>query len=359
MLIDNALKAFAVNNDATELVKLIPVLKRNGDDDLQTALLLMKLFESSYPDAQAELGDCYSSGWGLIEDEQKALSLYQSAASSGNTTSKFFLGWYYYEREEYLQAIDNFAYCLAHSNDLDDKRLEDSYVCIGDAYSKISEPKITTAIENLAIAVDRYHNSFACRRLAALYSETNTPYFNAEKTIKYYELGASYGDDVSAHRIGMAYLYGDDDLKITSNGRKALSVLQPFEDSDNVDILADLGALYQFGDEDNGVARDPDKARLYYERAYAQIPDPYVASNLGYMYVCLGDFVNAEKMLLVADQADYCGYSDFLGRIYNEGSTGVRDVNKAEYYYGRAYQEKQFNNIFTCDEYAEIGRAHV
>lgn len=354
MQIENAVRAYTTKNQNSELINIVPKLRKNGGRDLQTALLLMKLFENISPELQSELGDCYYQGDGVSQDIEKALSMFKAAADKGGVRAQYDLGWYYYDCEEYLQAIEHFSFCISHKNEIDENKLSKSYACLGDSYSKVSEPKVSTAIENLAIAADRYHHGFACRRLSEIYGEPGTSFFDAAKTIKYYELGAMCGDSPSAHHLAIDYIFGNDNLNILPNGKKAEELLLQFADSGDFNILRDLGLLYKRGDENNGINKDYDKSKTYYERSWALSNNPLVASDLGYVYFCLDEFKNAEKMLLIADSAGYYEYSDFLGRIYKEGYLGDKDLAKAELYYDRAYNKKTLNNVFTCAEYAEL-----
>jgi len=315
-LMNTAYKDFSVHHISAGLVNSVAALRANGGQDLHTALLIMKMFESSHPELQSELGDCYYQGDGLSENIDKALDMFKKAAQKGSLRAQYDLGWYYYDRGEYLRAIENFSVCISHKTELNDHKLSRCYACLGDAYSKISEPKISTAIENLAIAADKYHHGFACRRLGQIYAQSGTHHFDPSKAIKYFELGASCGDSISAHELGINYILGDENLQIKPNGRKAESVLLPFADSEEYDILRDLGLLYQRGDSDNGISKNYPKAKSYYERAWALQQNPFMAANLGYVYFCLDEYRNAEKMLTIADSAGYSDYSDFLGRMY-------------------------------------------
>lgn len=353
-MINTAYKDFSVHHISAGLVNSVAALRANGGQDLHTALLIMKMFESSHPELQSELGDCYYQGDGLSENIDKALDMFKKAAQKGSLRAQYDLGWYYYDRGEYLRAIENFSVCISHKTELNDHKLSRCYACLGDAYSKISEPKTSTAIENLAIAADKYHHGFACRRLGQIYAQSGTHHFDPSKAIRYFELGASCGDSISAHELGINYILGDENLQIKPNGRKAESVLLPFADSEEYDILRDLALLYQRGDSDNGISKNYPKAKSYYERAWALQQNPFMAANLGYVYFCLDEYRNAEKMLIIADSAGYSDYSDFLGRMYREGFLGTKDLNKAAYYYGRAYNAGELNNVFTCGEFAEL-----
>lgn len=349
-----AFRGFSVDYASEELIKEVPILRKKGGQDLYTAILIMKIFELSHPELQSELGDCYYQGDGVAANIEKALDMFQKAAGKGSIRAQYDLGWYYYDRGEYFRSIENFTFCITNQKELDDHKLSRCYSCLGDAYSKISEPKISVAIENLAIAADKYHDAFACRRLGLIYGEPGTHYFDSEKAINYFKLGVSYGDEISAHELGTSYIIGDSDLNILPNGRIAENILLQFENTGDSDILTDLGLLYQRGDVHNGVSKDYQKSKSYYERAWEKHTSPFLAANLGYTYYCLSEYINAEKMFLIADQAGYCVNSDFLGRMYKDGLVGPKDLKKAAFYYGRAYEKGDLNNVFTYVEFSEI-----
>ena len=74
------------------------------------------------------------------------LSFCVQAAERPSVTVKF------YDRGEDFRSIENFTFCITNQKELDDHKLSRCYSCLGDAYSNISEPKISVAIENLAIS---------------------------------------------------------------------------------------------------------------------------------------------------------------------------------------------------------------
>lgn len=354
MPLQSAIRDYALHNSQDALAQLVPELKNNGGKDLYTALLIMKMFEHTHPELQAQLGSCYYCGDGVKTEIEKAFNLLREAEANGSIQCKYDLGWYFYDRGEYSYAIDMFKFCLSHQDAFDDQQLNASYICLGDSYSRLSDPNLSAAIENLLVAADKYHDGFACGRLGTIYSDESFRTYDANKAIKYYELGASYGDEASAYRLAVNYIFGNEKLQIKRNGKKAERILLPFSDSDNCDILRSLGNLYRQGDPKNGVNRDYDKSKIYYKRSWEIQNDPHVAANLGYIYFYLNEYEDAAKMLIIADEENYSIYSDFLGRMYKDGVLGTRDIQKATYYYGRAYEAEALNNVFTYVEFAEL-----
>lgn len=354
MNIGAACKEFSVHNSGAELIRLIPALRGSGSQGSHTALLIMKIFESINPELQSELGDCYHEGNCVTKDSPKALALFCEAARRGSARSQYDLGWYYYKRNEYLRAVEFFELCISRKDELQEKDMGAIYACLGDAYTRLSEPKISSAIEMLTIAADKYHEGYACRRLGDLYAQTGTNHFSAEKAIKNYEQGASYGDTTSTHLLAISYILGNEELGIEVDLQKAERLLLPLAGKSDYHILRDLGLLYQEGEADGPVPMDLQKSKQYYERALELRKSPLLASDLGYVYYRLSEYKKAEEMLAYADAEDYRDKSDFLGRMYKDGLLGSKDLNKAAYYYGRAYEKDALNNLFTFAEYAEL-----
>lgn len=350
----SAYKEYSVDRNSTGLVDCVRQLRANGGQDVYTALLILKMFEFSYPELQSELGDCYYEGVYVQKNVEKAFNLFSQAASRGSIQAHYDLGWYYYDRGEYLRAIENFSVCISHKTDFTEYKLSQAYACLGSSYYKLSEPKISSAIENLAIAAEKYHNGYACRCLGKMYATMDAQYFDAKKAIKYFELGISFGDLICAHELGVSYILGDNILQIKPNRQKAEEILLPLSDSQDYNILRDLGLFYKHDDSENGFSADYSKAKFYYEQAWAMKQNAYLASNLGYVYYRLYDIKKAEELLVIADTAGCTDASDFLGRIYRDGMLGTKDLNKAVFYYNRAYEAGDLNNVFTFNEFAEL-----
>lgn len=352
---NSAIKDFSVNYKTAALIKAAPILKENGGNDLYTALLIMKIFESVNPELQSELGDCYYQGEGVVQDIDKSLELFKKAAAKGSLRAQYDLGWFYYDRSEYLRAVEYFSCCLSRAAELDEFKLSRCHACLGDSYLKISEPKFSTAVEHLAIAADKYRNAFACCRLGMIYGEKDKQHFDAVKAIKYYELAISYGDVRAAYILASAYVKGNAELGIETDFRKAEKILLKFSESDNPELLFIAGLLYMKDDTENGFESDFHKSKKYFERLYQKDEDPSVEANLGYVYYRLDEYENAEKMLLLAERHGNYAYLDFLGRMYKDGLLGEKNLGKALVYYKKAYDERgALNNLFTFGEYAEL-----
>lgn len=354
MHIQNAIHDYSCRNRHEALAAMVPQLRENGGKDLYTSILIMKMLEQNDPEMRSALGDCYYQGTGVNADLNQALDIFKTAAAEGSQRAQYDLGWYYYDKEEYRRAIEHFSYCTANRENLSERQQQKSYSCLGDSYSRLSEPNMTAAIENLAIASEKYRDGYASRRLAILYEQRNARHFDPDKSVRYYELGAENGDEIAACQMGLYYIYGDEDLKVEKNFKKAEAILLPYAQDGDEDTLRALGMIYMRGDAANGVSKDYSKAKTFFERSWAIKQQTSVAADLGYVYYITNDYVNAEKMLLLAADAGNYAYADFLGRIYKDCNGFGRDLDKAVYYYERAYQSENLNNVFTAGEYAEL-----
>lgn len=350
----NAINDYSLKLDSKKLIEVAIKYNMIGSQNQHLILLLMKILENEDPNLQSSLGNRYYLGNCVKMDKVKALDFYKNAESRGSILSKFYLGWHYYQLSEYHRAIEYFGKCIIERDKFDDFRLGECYACLGDSYTRIAEPKFTQAFENLTIAADIYHDTFACRRLGKLYSKRGTSFFNPEKVLFFYERGAELGDDTSACELGECYIFGNEELNVKKNWRKAEKVLLPYSDGKNSDILRLLGILYLNGSQTEGVIEDLDKAKKYLSSAWDLSRNKVVASELGYAYYRLGEYKKCEELLLFADAENCCHNSDFLARMYKDGHLGSVDLKKAEYYYERSYKAGNLNNVFTCVEYSEF-----
>lgn len=340
--------------DNMKLARIVSKLNEGNTTDLYTGLILMRMIANENPEMLSTLGDRYYSGNCVRKDEQKALQLFEEAANNGSVRSKYDLAWYYYDRKEYMRAAEYFKSCIDFQNDLESYMVGKSYACLGNCYVSISEPKYSQGFEYLSIAADKYHDNFACRKLGFLYSETESNYFNAGKSVQYLERASKNGDVIAARELGSYYLFGNESLRISKNGQKAESVLLPYKDSEDADLLRYLGILYLNGDKNSNFSENIEKACTFYEKARNLSNDGRIAADLGYAYYKLNRYKDAEELLLIADGSGYCYYSDFLGRMYKDGDLGYKDLSKALTYYEKAFSSDCINNVFTCAEYSEL-----
>lgn len=349
---NKAILDYSLNLNMDELVKVVTSMHNDESAGGYISLLLSGMLSKENADMQALVGDCYYQGKVVHKSVSKAVNCFKEAYQNGSIIGSYDLGWYYYDQNEFLSAIEYLEKCLDEKNSFDDNQISNIYSCLGDSYLDISEPKYSKALEYLAVAADKYHSGYANRRLGIFYGEKTCKYFDAEKCIKYYEQAAYLGDVDAAVSLGDVYISGDEELNVQKNLLKAEKILLPFSESDNPELLFFLGRLYTMNESD--FHGDMTLAIKYFNKSYQIDKNWLVAAWLGYAYYTEDMYAQAEEMLLIADEHGCRLFSDFLGRIYKGGLVGNRDFHRARKYYGHAYENEGLNNMFTCAEFTEV-----
>lgn len=342
-----ALKSFCNDADTGALVACAKQMRESSGDEKYYALLFMKMVEHANPDSQSELGDCYYQGIGVHKDIDKAVALFQSAANRGSARANYDMGWYHFDRKEYMQAIDYLKKCIEPESGLDDEIVGRSHRCIANAYAYTPNADMRQAVYHWAIAADKYRDSFATKKLGIWYSEVGTDHVDAAKAKQYLSLAAELGDFEAADRLADFYMHGEDALGINRNDEMAEQILLPFAEGNNENCQFSLGSLYFR-------KKKYDLSKKHYEKAWSIRKSPGLASLLGYVYYMLNEYANARELLEYADSEGDFAFSDFLGRMYKDGVGGKADLYKAQTYYENAYQNGKLNNIFTFLEYTEL-----
>lgn len=350
-----AIQEYSRFRDSRHLVEAAQKLNNVGDTGgLNLSLLLMQMLACEDAEICSALGDRYFQGNGVREDKARSLRIFHEAAERGSVRSWYDLAWYYYERNEYMRAIEYFKHCVDMREKLEYVMAGQSYYFLGDCYSMLPDPKYDQAIEALTFAADMYQNMNAARRLGMLYGMKDCARFDLDKCLFYLEKAANGNDVRATEMLGSYYVYGNNTLGVQRNGSNAERVLLPHVEHGSANVLGLLGDLYMKGDPENGVPRDYEKARGFWEQSLAIKPNDWGEAVLGYVYYYLNQFQKAEKWLLKAEENNIHFYADFLGRMYKCGSLGYVDKDKALYYYERQYATGRMNNVFTCVEYAEL-----
>ena len=108
--VSRAIQEYSKNRDTRYLVEMARETN-NSDikDDQVISLLLMQMLAGENAELYSALGDRYYQGAGVRRDEAKALEMFRAAADQGSARSMYDLAWYYYDRQEYMYAIDYFA----------------------------------------------------------------------------------------------------------------------------------------------------------------------------------------------------------------------------------------------------------
>lgn len=348
------LRDYAVGGNAEGLSKALLRFydEAERDEDVYASYLLAKMLESHAVDAKVVLGEGCLSGNVLVSNLQKARALFEEAANAGSTRGLYDIGVYYYFDKEFARAIEYLERCLK-AGDLEDSKLGLCYGTLGDSYSRLPTPQHHKAIENLNIAVTKYHIPYAASRLGEIYMEQSSPN-ERRKGLAYLEEAARNGDADAASSLAKLYIYGDEELGITPNRIKAEQLLTPHADSEDVSAQYLLAQIYLFGvsGEDSGGSQGAAKAVTPLEKLWNASHSAIVADRLGLAYYLLDRQREACDMWEYADREERCSYLDFLGRIY------VQDLNDTERglrCYDRAYRsEGGLANMFVYSEYMEL-----
>lgn len=342
---------YSNNADISKLIAIAKDLNNAEGEGHYTALLLMKMLESADPNVQSLLGDCYYQGTDVRKDLDKAVSMFRAAASRGSGRADYDLAWYYYDTKDYLRAIEHFQKCIAPESRLDDANVGRSHRCMANAYANMPNADMQQAVKHWKIAADKYHDSFASKKLGMWFSESGTDHCDANICQHYLNIAAEKGDTEAVHRLAQLYMFGDETLGIKVDGVRAEQILRPFSSGEDVDLLIDLAILYRRGE---GVTQDYSLSKMYFEKAWGIYRSPWLASQLGYVYFLLNDYANARNKLEYADNGGDYYFSDFLGRMYREALGGPADLYRAKQYYEHAYRNDSMSNFFTFSEYADL-----
>lgn len=349
--ISDAVRKYSNYAKRNELAAVAKHLHSEGDEQKYTALLLMKMLENEDPDVQSLLGDCYYQGTGVYKNLDKAVSMFRSASNKGSTRADYDLAWYYYDTKDYVRAIEHFKRCIAPESGLDDGTVGRSHRCMANAYANMPNADMQQAVNHWVIASEKYQDSFASKKLALWYFEKDSDHFDATKSLYYFRKAADQGDTYAIDRLARFYIWGESSIGISKDHAEAERILLPHKDLGDADILRSLGLIYRMGE---GVRKDYELSRMYLEASWAINDAAITAADLGYVCFLLNDYSAAEKMLKIADSRGSTFFSDFLGRIYKDGLSGRKDLYLASQYYESAYRAGNLNNVFTCDEYAQL-----
>lgn len=348
------LQDYAVDGNAEGLSKALLHYydEAENDEEVFVSYLLAKMLEPHTVDAKVVQGEGYLSGNALVSNPQKARALFEEAAKAGSARGLYDIGIYYYFDKEFARAIEYLERCLK-VGDLDDSKLGLCYGTLGDSYSRLPTPQLHKAIENLNVAVTKYHIPYAASRLGEIYMDQSSP-SERRKGLAYLEEAAKNGDADAASSLAKLYVYGDEELGITPNRIKAEQLLTPHSDSEHVGVQYLLAQMYLFGvsGEDTGGSQGAAKAIAPLEKLWNSTHSAVVADKLGLAYYLLGRRREACDLWEYSDREDQCSYLDFLGRIYiadqNDSERGLRC-------YDRAYRsEGGLANMFVYSEYMEL-----
>ena len=353
-ILQNQIQEYAVDGSVEGLS--LPMLRlydeANSIDDLYVSYLLAVIIQEHSSEAKNILGEGFFSGKGLVKNQDKAIRLFTASAQAGNVRGLYDNGASYYVLQEFARAVECLEGCLRIGG-LDDSKIGFCYGTLGDSYSRLVVPNISKAVDNLVIAVNKYHIPNASFRLAQILLDQNSNN-ERKKAIPYLEEAAKNGIADAASTLARFYIFGSEDLEIEPDKEKAEQLLLPFSQVEHTDVQYLLAQLYLFGvsGEGSGASREPEKAIKPLEWLWNSSHSAIVANKLGYAYYMLDRNQEAIQYWEYADKDNQCSCLDFLGRLY------VSERNNRELglcCYDRAYRSSDgLNNRFVYAEYIDL-----
>ena len=334
-----------------------------------------KAVELGNPEAFGFIGEMYSNGRGVEEDEAKAFGYFLKGAELGDPYSMFHVAVCYHEGrgvdKNLEKSIEYFK--MACGKDCGLKGTDTPEGCLGFFYI------IGEGVEKNSVVGEQYllqavelGDFRACKNLGFLYFSGDGIERNYEKALKYYEKAVSLDESCADCwvRIGYQYQHG---LGTPRDTKRAFECYQNAANAGIANGFNNLGACYMDG---WGCEKDETKALEYYKLAvehgssfaYANIGDIYYSGSSGveqdintaldyykkaydlgqgigafkigtlYLYgrKVKQDFSKAFEYLSLAAEKGYSKAMNDLGTMYEHGYSVPQDYNKAYEWYLKA-----------------------
>jgi TPR repeat protein/CHAT domain-containing protein len=254
----------------------------------EAAALYEALVALGYGAAAYNLALLYFDGSGVIQNQEKAVSLLQQAAEFGYSSAQFQLGLFYATGQN-----------------------------VGQDLSKAREWYAKAAAQG---------NSQALNELGVFYENGLGVEKDLQKAAEYYEQSAEAGYVFAQNNLGRFYLFGKG---VDRNPAIAAKWLSAAADQGSALAQNELGWLYQTG---TGVTRDDLKAVELYKKSAVQNFTP-AEVNLAWMYAngrgVSKDKSEALKWYAMAADAGHAGAQNLLGQMYQNGDGVTQDDTKA------------------------------
>ncbi|MCR5338769.1 MAG: tetratricopeptide repeat protein [Lachnospiraceae bacterium] len=286
------------------------------EEDIEKAVFwYKKSAEQGYASAQYSLGDCYYYGEGVEEDEEKAVCWYRKAADQGNADAQFSLG-----------------YCYDNG--------------IG---TEIDEEKAFYWYQKAA----KQGNADAQFSLGCCYDRREGIEEDREKAFYWYQKAAEQENVSAQYNLGICYAKGEGTEK---DGEKAFFWFQKAAEHGDACAQTDLGVCY-----DNGIGTelDEEKAFYWYQKAAEQGNDR-AQNSLGSCYAN-GDGIekNAEKAFYWYRKAAEQGNANaqyITGFYYDYAEGTEKNVEKAVYWYRKAAKQGNIDAQYELGPGYEYGQ---
>ena len=294
---------------------------------------LKKSIENGNSDAYTfyRIGWHYHYGEGIFTDDDRTLKYYQKAVDLCSIDAMFALSKFYEKKENYVKAV----HWLGKIMKFDQHRAQAMYSIgkiyrYGNNYYGKDINKAITWYEKAA----SLGNKAAVESLADIYngSYVNEEFKDADKCIEWAEKAISLGSVNYCDRLVSYY----DNDPVACNAKNLTKVVQDIEkiavqgDKDaKRQAMLYLGHIYSVGG--NGVAKNPEKALAWYEKA-ANLGYTDALDRLGRIYM-KGDLVQEnyfkaieyfEKSLELEDSICFVGICDY----FDDSDRSLEEFNK-------------------------------
>lgn len=283
--------------------------------------------------AMEYIGNRYSSGEGIAEDEDKAIGWYLKAAERGRANSMNNIGVYFSRKgdgvkamEWYLKASDkgstsammNIAYRYQNGNGMEKDNLK--------------------AMEWFLKAADK-GNALGYVKVADIYKEGKDVDKDFKKAEEYYLKAMKKNSGEAMYGLGSLYHNGGNGL--TQNLQTAMKWYLKAVEKMNPVAMYNIGWIYQNGQ--GGYSKDYKKAEEWYLKAVTvSSPTKWEYKLLGDLY-SLSDNNQPKKALEFYEKYAEAGYYKGMLEAANIYYSGKGSISK-DYAKAATYYEAYFNN---------------
>lgn len=337
------------------------------DEEYAKAFAIFKeLADNGYSDAYEHVADMYKDGEGTSEDKEQAVAYYVKAIDAGNNRVANDLGYYYYEKEEYENALKYFLKCGSTENTARATALANAgylyehgkgtpvdrekaiqcyrksllYATELESSARKGLIRMNVPVENKADFVDATKTMLMGLTPKQMYDTgleyeqgMNNRYVSLPKAYAYFKAAADRDYTEALDKMGeimvSEYYPFNDKSKSDKYYQKAYKKYKAEADRNDGNACYELGYMYQFG---RGVNADKEQAKFYYKKG-ATNGDKNAAWRYGLMCKDEVDFSEAFKYFYKAAE-DGQGMAMYeLAKLYEDGMGTNTDKDKAVEWY--------------------------
>lgn len=278
----------------------------------------------------------YEEGWyGIEPDKKKYIHYLKKAANLCQDDALFDLGYYYYNKDRYDDALDCFSEC-----DLNDARLYWAIAII----LEVKKQDYKNALRYYQMAMEMDFPD-AIERMAEAYLGDELGLKKNEKTaLKLFKRAAELGNAAAQYNLGMAYACGYYGVK--PDREKAVYWLEKSVKGENPSVCLQLGLYYYYTVKTEEAYK---KAFELFSNAY-NLGEEQAIINIGLCYLQgNGTEKNEKEAVKCFEQAaEKCssGVAYFnLGVCYENGFGLEKDYKKAIEMYGKAVENGEKSGL--------------